>query len=153
MELRDIVDAKLNSSSKCYGHCDQLANLKYVDVDDRLLGCYVCNAGYVSRIVLYDKQLDLDWFKNFVADILNGTADVSDQDIRVATRHPWELGLEDAISDEVVLREAYWTQNYRRTKSDDPNRQALFRCVRCGSFFTQALNSGGALCSKCVRLA
>jgi hypothetical protein len=150
MELRAIVDNKLNSTTKCYGHCEGSARLNFLEVNNRLLGCYSCGAGYVSRIVLYGKELDLEWFKNFVSNTLGGTGEVLDQDIRVATRHPWELGLENEVADEIVLREAYWTQNYRRTKSDDPNRRALFRCIRCGSFFTQALNAASTLCSKCV---
>ena len=96
------------------------------------IGCYVCSSGYVSRIVTYGKKLDLAAFKALVSSLTKGVADVDDEDIRVGTRYTWDLGIKGNESG-MVLREAYWTQSYRRTKNDNPNRVALFLCGKCDS--------------------
>ncbi len=110
-----------------------------------MIGCYVCPSGYVSLIVHYGKQLNLVGFKTFLSSIHEGV--VADEDIRVATRYSWDLGVEE--TEGPVLREAYWRQSYRRTKNEDPNRIALFMCAKCSSFYNQQLSDKNKLCPLC----
>ncbi len=101
-------------------------------------------AGYVSRVMTYGKEADTLQFKTFITNTIGSMGTVQDEDIRVATRHQWDSP--DLAGD---VKVAYWTQNYRRTKSDDPNRGALFLCGNCNSFFVQPLGSRSALCTNC----
>ena len=73
---------------------------------------------------------------------------IEDGDVRIASRYAWDLGL-DRGSNDLILKEMYWTQNYRRTKSDDPDRTALFLCANRDSFFIQALKNDEKFCDKC----
>jgi hypothetical protein len=147
--IKQIVQSALSGESKCFSHCDKHAKLYLSEHEGKLLGVYACPSGYVSRIVLYERTLELEWFKRFLESVTK--SEVKDSDIRIATRHPWELALD--VEEKVVLKEAYWTQNYRRTKSEDPNRIALFRCTTCGKLFLQSLSSSNTLCETCSKRA
>lgn len=148
MDVRRVVEEKLNGNPKCYGHCQEPATLKFLPEKRVIVGCYSCPTGYVSRIVAYGRELDVNGLKALVSKAIHGIGDVTDEDIRVATRYTWDLGIEGEAPG-VVLREAYWMQNYRRTKSDDPNRQALFLCAKCNSFYQQPATDTNALCPRC----
>jgi hypothetical protein len=114
------------------------------------LGCYTCRSGYVSLIVQYGKEVDLPAYKTLLSPLLQGN--LTDEDLRVATRYSWDLGVEDE-SEGALLREAYWRQNYRRTKTDDPHRAALFLCTQCESFYCQRLSDVNKICPKCGKSA
>ncbi len=146
--LKQIVEEKLNGHSKCYGHCQEQTMLKFLPEKRMTVGCYSCPSGYVSRMVTYGKRLNVNAFKTFISKALQGIEDVTDEDVRVATRYTWDLGLKRK-PEGMVLREAYWTQNYRRTKSEDQNRPALFLCVKCSSFYQQPVVSKNTLCPRC----
>ena len=124
MDLRTIVEEELNARSKCYGHCQDASTLKLLNEKRMMVGCYSCPSGYVSRIVAYGKEPDVSAFKTIVKAVVQGIVDVTDEDIRIATRYTWDLGIKQE-PEGVVLKQVYWTQNYQRTKSDDPNREAL----------------------------
>ena len=143
-----MVKSTLTGHSKCSGHCEELSKLKVLYQKGMMLGCYTCPSGYVSRIIAYGKELNLTAFKSLISSFAKGVADVDDQDIRVATRYTWDLGIQ-GTNPGMVLREAYWTQSYRRTKNEDPNRVALFMCTRCSSFYNQALSESNKLCPRC----
>jgi hypothetical protein len=96
--------------------------------------------------MVYGNDADPSELKRFVAEALEDSANVHDEDIRTATRNDWDFGRELSGG---VIRVAYWTQNYRRSKTDDPNRTALFLCSKCGSLFRQALTSHWMVCEKC----
>ena len=146
-ELRGIVEEHLNEPTTCYGHCEKESRLKFVDGED-LKGCYACPAGYVSRIVTYGDDVDVSGFKSFLENAVQGSQDIQDQDIRIASRYTWDLGVES--EKERILKEAYWTQNYRRTKSSDPDRAALFLCTKCNQeFVVQPVSSKSSLCENC----
>lgn len=87
-------------------------------------------------------------FRGYAQESAAGLGKVEDSDIRTARRYAWDLGLERE-RDDLVLREAYWTQNYRRTKTDDPDRPALFLCSNGDSFFVQPLTSNRKHCQNC----
>lgn len=143
MENELIVDKYLRTEGKCYGHCDGKTELAFIEKGTRTISCMACPDGYVSRLVMYGGELDVDGFLNYIKERIGQSGDVSAYDIRTATRHPWDLGTEGETSGENVIREAYWTQNYRRTKSDDPNRNALFLCRECDSLYLSPVSGGG----------
>ena len=145
-EIRGLVTNLLNVETKCHGHCGETARLEFTG--DGTVTCYVCPGRYVSRIIAYGKELDPKRFREYLRNINSGMGEVEEGDIRVASRYAWDLGL-DRKTDELVLREAYWTQSYRRTKSEDPERLALFLCSNGDSFFVQPLNSKERLCKNC----
>jgi hypothetical protein len=148
VDLERLVKEKLNGRSKCSGHCEELSELKVIRKKGMMLGCYICPSGYVSLLVQYGKELDPHEFKTFLSSL---QGNVTDEDIRVATRYNWDLGIRDG-TDGIMLREAYWRQSYRRTKSDDPDRVALFLCANCSSFFHQKLSDKSRLCPHCRQL-
>lgn len=145
-EIPDLAQVLLNVATKCYGHCGETADLEFIG--DGTVSCHVCPGRYVSRIITYGKELDLKRFKEFVRNAAPNLGEVEDGDIRVASRYAWDLGL-DKKKDDLVLREAYWAQNYRRTKVDDPERKALFLCSNRDSFFVQPLTSKEKFCLNC----
>ncbi|MEM3857256.1 MAG: hypothetical protein QXI37_01965, partial [Thermoprotei archaeon] len=150
MSLRSLVEGKLNVSTKCYGHCDSAAKLKFLKAKE-LTGAVACEKGYVSRIVRYsDKPVDVNDFVTYISAVFPGN-DVKPEDIRTATRHPWDMGLEDGGygSKEALLHQAYWTQNYRRTKNESADRPALFLCQGCESLYVQPVSAQSSLCPSC----
>jgi hypothetical protein len=149
MGLRTLVEEELNGHPKCYGHCEEVSTLKLLNEKPMMIGCYSCPSGYVSRMVGYGRELDLNAFKTTVSAAAQEIGDVTDEDIRVATRYTWDLGVKQE-PEGVVLKEAYWMQNYRRTKSDDPNRLALFLCTNCASFYCQPVAGKNILCPRCM---
>jgi len=145
-EIRALAQNLLNVETTCYGHCGETASLELIG--DGTVSCYVCPGRYVSRIITYGKELDLKRFREYLRNITSNMGEVEDGDIRLASRYAWDLGL-DRRTDELVLREAYWTQGYRRTKSDDSERPALYLCSNRDSFFVQPLSSKERFCQSC----
>jgi hypothetical protein len=148
MDLERLVKERLNVRANCSGHCQEPYELKILPQEEMMIGCYTCPSGYVSLMVHYGKQLDLNAFKTFLSSLLEDK--VADEDVRVATRYNWDLGIEGEPKG-TVLREAYWRQSYRRTKSDDPHRVALFQCTKCSSFYRQQISDKNRLCPRCGR--
>lgn len=146
MDLDALVREKLNGHVKCAGHCQEASELKLIRQASMSLGCYACPSGYVSSIVQYGMEIDVEALKAFLSPLLQGN--ITNEDIRLATRYSWDLGIDD-VPEGAVLREAYWKQNYRRTKSDNSHRVALFLCPKCGSFYTQPLSDPTRNCPKC----
>ena len=144
--IRKTVEMHLTENTKCYNHCESPATHHFIRDDT---ACYACSGGYVSKIIMYGSQADAAGLRNFVDGLFNGAADIRDEDIRVATRHPWELGIEGTSSGNTVLREAYWNQNYRRGMSGETDRITLYRCVSCGKLFMQAYSREPARCEDC----
>ena len=145
MDLEQLVKERLNGRSKCSGHCQDLSELTLIQQNGMTIGYYRCPSGYVSILVQYGRSLDIQAFKSFLSSL---QGNVTDEDIRVATRYTWDLDIKGGESG-MVLREAYWTQNYRRTKNDNPNREALFLCSGCDSLFNQAFSESDRLCTRC----
>jgi hypothetical protein len=143
MDLRASLEQKFAEPVTCYGHCNQPSSFRIVS-DQPLIACYHCMAGYASRIMTYGTELDVPGFKAFISKAIGSLGPVQEEDIRIATRHSWDS---PDLTGEV--KAAYWTQNYRRTKVDDPNRAALFICGKCSSFFIQAITGRSALCNNC----
>ena len=149
MDLEKLVRERLNGCAKCSGHCQELSTLKLLPQKGMMIGCYACRSGYVSFLVQYGRELDLQAFKTFLSSL---QIDVTDEDVRIATRYDWDLGIK-GDHEGVVLKEAYWRQSYRRTKSDDPDRVTLFHCTRCSSFYRQQISEKNTFCPQCRRPA
>src|SRR5690349_7020679 len=109
-----ISHSLLKVARKCNGHCNEMANVEFRE--GGAMAIQVCPGGYVSRIIAYGKQVDPVRLREFVREVAPGMGRVEDSDVRVASRYAWDLGLERA-DNELILREAYWTQGYRRTRS------------------------------------
>jgi len=148
--LESLVLDLLSGSPRCFGHCEETAKLRVIREDeDGLVGCYVCPSGYISRVVRYSTKNKVDWFTSYLRDLLGSELQVERGDVRVATRYNWDLGL-DGGEHVPIVKEHYWVQSYRRTKSDDPNRRAAFMCSQCGAIFFQPASSKNTKCQKCL---
>ncbi len=121
--------------------------MKFLTSDKDLFVCFVCPAGYISRIITYGEEVNIQTFKEYLSKLFAGSLSLEDEDIRVATRYIWDLGVKSGK--DRVFRAAYWTQNYRRTKSDNPERISLFLCSNCNSPFLQPVTSTATLCQNC----
>jgi len=150
VDLESLVKERLMGQGNCYGHCKEPSELKLLPQNEMMIGCYVCPSGYVSLVVHYGKELDLHGFKTFLSSLSAG--DVADEDIRVATRYSWDLAI-TSQTDDAILREAYWRQSYRRTKSEDQQRISLFTCTKCDTFYRQPISDKNTLCQKCRKPA
>lgn len=129
----------------CYGHCKTPSRFEFRD-DSMVI--QVCPDRYVSRIVAYGSRVDPDQFKKTLRGLAPGLEGVESSDIRVASRYAWDLGLKRE-NDDLVVRLAYWTQSYRRTKNESTDRAALFLCNNKDSFFMQPMNSKNRFCRNC----
>jgi hypothetical protein len=145
VDARIAVEGLFAISPRCYGHCKEPSGFEFRD-DSMVV--QVCPDRYVSRIVAYGSQVDQDRFKKVLRGLAPGLKEVESSDIRVASRYAWDLGL-DRKNDDLIVRLAYWTQSYRRTKDESADRPALFLCSNKDSFFMQPLNSKNRLCQKC----
>jgi hypothetical protein len=145
LEVRFAAHNLLKTPTQCH-HCNGTADLEYIG--DGLTGVHVCSGRYVTRIIAYRSQPDSEGFLKFVQDSVQGSSDVKSADIRIARRYGWDLGMDKETND-LILTEAYWTQNYRRTKDENPKREAVFLCSNHDSFFVQPLTSIETLCAGC----
>jgi (2Fe-2S) ferredoxin len=145
-EVKEVAHTLLSVNSMCQGHCKEMATVEFVN--DGLMAAQVCPEGYVSRIILYGEQLEPEKLRGFVQEVTTGMGTVESSDVRVASRYAWDLGL-DRQSDDLILKEGYWSQNYRRTKNESSDRLALFLCSNRDFFFVQPLNLKETLCENC----
>ena len=142
MDSLQIIENYLKSDGRWYGHCEGRAEMVFLEKGRRTVSCMACPGGYVSRIVMYAPEVDPADLQEFLAVRAGALGPVSEEEIRVATRHPWDLGIEGQVKEDVAIRQAYWTQNYRKTKADNPSRNALFLCRDCSELFVSPLSDG-----------
>jgi hypothetical protein len=101
----------------------------------RVLGAYVCPDGFVSQVVYFSQKPDLHWFNGLISSQV-GADNFATSDVRVASRHGWELGgdaqeiLRAKLGPNASLIEVYWTR-YART--DVEKRIAVSLCMGDGS--------------------
>jgi hypothetical protein len=143
MDTRRLVEAVSSQPQKCSGHCDQQANLRFLTSVEPLVTCYCCPGGYVSKLMVYGPDAPGATLRDFLTKATGGRPP-KEEEIRVATRHSWDSGL--AGQD---VKAAYWSQNYRGSKSGDPAREALFLCTNCGSAYVKPLSAPGTTCPNC----
>lgn len=118
-----------------------------------VVGAYVCPANYVSRVVYFAEDPNPDWFEKFLIDQVGDR--LRKKDIRMATRHGWELGgsAEDEIleiSPSHTIKEYYWTFY---AGSEDDKESGTFLCQKreggCGQLFNKLVSSESRLCPAC----
>ena len=144
-DAKSIVKELFAVTPRCYGHCKEPAGFEFKD-DSMIV--QVCPDRYVSRIVKYGSQVNPDYFKGALRGLASGLEGVESSDIRVASRYAWDLGF-NRENDDLMVRLAYWTQSYRRTKNESADRAALFFCSNKDSFFMQLMNSSNRFCRNC----
>lgn len=149
-KFSEFVDRYLIvKDAKCYRHCQQNAKFTPLRTDHPgVIGGYACPGNYVSRVVYFSLQPDQAWFETFlrgqVGDLLRS------RDLRVATRHGWELGgkaeseIKQVSSD--GIRQIYWTLY---PVSESEKTSGPFRCENCGSLFVKSFSDDADLCTKC----
>jgi hypothetical protein len=151
-EFGDFVHRYLVvGDAKCYRHCKEPA--KFVSLfmgDSSLVGAYVCPSNYISRVVYFANHPDREWFEKFLREQLESM--LRSRDLRVATRHGWELGGNAeaeilGISDTADVNEYYWTF-YPKTEPEKTT--GAFICSNCGTLFVKNFSEETTLCTKCV---
>jgi len=154
--LPRIVRERLVVETSCYRHCDKEASFHQLDSRGKgVVGLYACPSGFVSRVVYFDRVPDISWYKGFLKANMSDGGTIEDRDVRIATRHPWDLGLENSgllVGKEglvpYVLREAYWSP----PRGDEKGASTgAFLCAGCGRIFIQHIRSANRLCPSCSR--
>jgi len=143
VDPKSVLEAAFSQPQKCAGHCDQQATLRFLRSDEPLIACYSCPAGYVSKVMAYGPEASEEVLRRFLTEAM-GSRLLREDEIRTATRHPWDSGVAG-----FEIKAAYWNQNYRSSKSSDPDRQALFVCANCGSTYVKPLSEPGTTCANC----
>jgi len=154
----EFVHNYLTFTGKCYRHCDKTTTIRVVSQDsDQVLGAYVCPSGAVSQVVYFSPKPNLTWFKKFLSNQV-GTENVQTRDIRLATRHGWELGkgaqeaVESKLGSKGTIREVYWR---RYPKTDEQKEKIVSLCIGteskpgCLKLFMQGMKSNERLCPAC----
>jgi len=134
--LPKFVEEHLRFTGKCFRHCDKPTSMKVIFQDSaRVLGAYACPDGFVSQVVYFSQKPDLNWFNSTVSSQV-GTENFTINDVRIATRHGWELGgnaqesLTEKLGPNATITEVYWTR-YART--DAQKQVAISLCTGDGS--------------------
>ncbi len=143
-DLKEVVKEKLIGEGICYSHCRNKTYHKFIN-EDPLIGVYYCDKGYISRIVAYWKnKADNNYFISFLRSISKDKVTIFPEDIRIATRYSWDLGIKGKL---IMVKQIYWTQNYNKILHK--NSEALFLCIKCYNLFTQKIPSDNSLCHNC----
>lgn len=150
MDIRSLVADRYAKIDRCYGHCDQPATMKFLNTEGMpVVTGYSCHQAYLSRIIVYSDALTLGGSCELVRSLVGDDQEVKEDDIRLASRYPWDFDFTTGGADKSLMT-AYWTQNYRRTKSEDPDRNALFLCESCRNIFQHQLSQRQVLCPGCT---
>jgi hypothetical protein len=123
----------------------------------QVLGAYICPDGFVSQVVYFSQKPDLKWFTDKITSEV-GREHFSPNDVRVASRHGWELGgkaleiLEAKAGTNSTITEVYWTR-YPRT--DAEKQVAISLCIGdrsrsgCLKLFAHDRNMVQTFCPAC----
>jgi len=123
----------------------------------RLVGAYVCPDDFVSQVVYFSLSPDMKWFEDLITSQV-GREQFASEDVRVGSRHGWELGgdaqqlLESKLGTDPRVTEVYWTR-YPRT--DAEKQVAISLCVGefsrkgCLKLFAHDRNMIRRLCPIC----
>ena len=125
----------------------------------RIVGAYICPDGFVSQVVYFSQKPNLKWFSDMIVNQV-GTENFANNDVRVATRHGWELGggaveaLEAQLGANSSVTEAYWT---RYPKADAQKQVVVSLCTGdvshsgCLRLFAHESSKTERLCPTCRR--
>jgi hypothetical protein len=159
--LAKLVQKYLSFKVQCRGHCTSPSHMILLAAEeDKVIGAYCCPNGYVSRVLHFGFGDNTAQFHEFLSSQLDSTI-VTGKDLRVASRHGWELGEEAAAEigelarhHQLPLRQVYWV---RYPQSEEEKAKGVFLCsdssssAGCGRLFTQMLTDNTRLCPKCKR--
>ena len=159
--LARLVEKHLSFEVQCRGHCASPSHMILLAAEeDRVIGAYCCPNGYVSRVLHFGFGDNTAQFHEFLSTQLDSKI-VAGRDLRVASRHGWELGEGAAAEIEELarrhqfpLRQVYWV---RYPKSEEEKAKGVFLCsdsssrYGCGRLFTQMLTDNARLCPNCRR--
>ena len=154
----EFVRAHLNFKGKCFRHCDRPTSMRLMVEDSaRVLGAYICPDGFASQVVYFSQKPDLKWFTDMITSGV-GQENFTTDDVRVASRHGWELGgnaletLEAKAGTDSPIIEVYWTR-YPRT--DAAKQIAISLCIGdhsklgCLKLFAHDRNTVERFCPAC----
>jgi hypothetical protein len=157
--MKRFVKNHLIFKGHCRRHCEKpVSFLELWSNSEEVVGAYACPDGYVSRVIYFSVNPDLEWYTSFLSSQV-GKDVVKDRDIRPASRHGWELDPNALaeISDMTptgTVKEVYWTI-YPQTEIE--KHRGVFLChdtkgnQGCGKLFVQDRTSRNRLCSNCSR--
>lgn len=158
--LPKFVERYLSFTGKCFRHCDGPTSMKVILQDPtRIIGAYACPDGFVSQVVYFSQKPNLKWFSDTIVNQV-GSENFTTNDVRVATRHGWELGgdavetLEAQLGVNPSVTEVYWTR-YPRTEAQ--KQIAVSLCTGdvshpgCLRLFAHDRNKIERLCPTCRR--
>ncbi|MGI0081459.1 MAG: hypothetical protein ACRECH_17785 [Nitrososphaerales archaeon] len=146
----------LTEGVPCGRHCkDPVRFAPIHEEGESIVGAYVCPQNYISRVVYFSSNPNAKWFESLLAEQA-GRERVRERDVRVATRHGWELGRDAEDEIEKVapggLKQYYWTFY---PKSDEDKKSGTFLCAResggCGKMFTKSIEDKSRFCPECSR--
>jgi glutaredoxin len=155
--IKTFVPNNIQFTGQCRLHCDQNTSLVELWSDvKRYAGAYVCPNGYAARLLCFTQEADIKWFKNFLTKQV-GKDLVKDRDLRIATRHGWELGGDltteiRSLSSTGKISAVYWT-TYPQTEEE--KRRGVFVCSDpqtgkgCRRLFVQEITSTNRFCPHC----
>ncbi|MDQ1279087.1 MAG: hypothetical protein QG670_347 [Thermoproteota archaeon] len=155
--LREFVKEHLVFEGSCRRHCTQPTSFVGLQHDaDRVVGVYICPDNYVSKVVCFSTNIEIEWFRKFIRSQVKGNI-FRDRDVRIATRHGWELGDEAylelrEVNPTCTVVEAYWIV-YPQTEAE--KTQGVFLCSNpekekgCGKLFIQKIDTKNKLCQDC----
>jgi hypothetical protein len=156
--LQEFVTENLSFTGKCYRHCDRPTSMNVISASsDWLVAAYTCPDGFVSQVVYFSPKPDHGWFINWITDQV-GKENFSERDIRLASRHGWELGkdaqrkMESKLGSGATIKELYWTR-YPNTERE--KQQAVSLCLGdgtkpgCWKLFIHNRDSKEMLCRAC----
>lgn len=155
----EFVHKYLTFTGKCYRHCEKATKVKVISQDsNHVMGAYVCPDGIVSQVVYFSLKPNLTWFETLLSDHV-GRENVDTRDIRLGTRHGWELAkgaqeeLEAKLGPGGSIKEVYWTARYPKT--DIQKQMIVSLCIGNGSnagclrLFMQEKEANERLCPAC----
>ncbi len=154
----EFVREHLSFRGKCFRHCDKQTSMRLlVEAATHVLGAYVCPDGFVSQVVYFSQKPDLKWFTEKLTSEV-GRENFSSTDVRVASRHGWELGgnavqiLKEKAGDGATVTEVYWT---RYAHTDSEKQVAISMCIGdhsrpgCSKLFAHDRDSVVSQCPIC----
>jgi len=149
-KFEEYVDRYLIvNEAKCYRHCQDKAKFVPFKTDRQgVEGGYVCPGNYVSRVVYFSLNPDRSSFEKDLKDQLGDL--VRSRDIRLATRHGWELG--GMAENEMKgisgdgIKQLYWTLY---PASEKEKTSGAFMCENRDRLFVKSFSDESKLCPDC----
>jgi len=155
--LKGFIEKYLRFKGRCRRHCREPTTFVEILSDsDNVVGAYFCQDGYVSKVIYFSVNPDIEWFRDFLVSQV-GEEMVNSRDIRPATRHGWELGNEALVeicdvNPNGMIKEVYWTI-YPKTEAE--KNRGVFLCFDpeerrgCRNLFVQDIKLRNKLCRNC----